>query len=467
ARQQLAVAQKSVADSAKRLEAETAKVNSEAEAKQAAQRELETARQQLAAAQKNVADSAKRLEAETAKVNSEAQAKQAAQRELETARQQLAAAQKNVADGAKRLEAETAKTNSEAEAKKAAQRELETARQQLAAAQKNVADSAKRLEAETAKVNSEAEAKQAAQRELETARQQLAEAQKQLEEKAQENAALNSQNEALNQELAPHREEAERKRQAQEAEAQRWAFLSDGSQWRYLEKNSHDNKIIQGPDAGKRSDSKVAHLSPRGQAEKWELQRAINFNDAPVSDEVQQLPVTATKKGLNNDVEVQIATAHFVNQQYSTYANWTRTDSITDNDLLSSPSYLSVPTSRDSFDNSAYLQTSPKATYRGKALEAEDFILGDSSKLTIGNLILNADFNQGTVSGELTNMRGGTYTLKPGDISYSKQNNLIFSGTVDTGLLKDETYKGIFAGPNAEEVVGRAGNNISFGGKRQ
>ena len=261
----------------------------------------------------------------------------------------------------------------------------------------------------------------------------------------------------LEAELAPVREEVERKRQEAEAEEKKWEFLKDGNAWRYVEKPSYSNNSIvyDGED-------KVGQLVLRNQAEHWALQKAVNFNESGISDNVSTLPIYATRKTLSGDKEVQVANAHFVNQQYSTYINWSyNSDLLTSDDVHRTATYIALPTTI----NSGYLKSATTATYNGKAIKKN----WNDSIISTGDFSLTANFQTEKVTGSITNLDGRDYVFNEGNISVSPKNNLIFSGIVDMTELYGgaNSYNGIFAGENAEEVVGTAGSNVSFGGKRQ
>ncbi|OOF45976.1 hypothetical protein BKK51_04435 [Rodentibacter trehalosifermentans] len=117
------------------------------------QAELDKLKSQLEQAEQKVADATKRLEAETAKANREAQAKQAVQQELNNAKTQLAQAEQKVADTTKRLEAETAKATSEDQAKQAVQKELNDAKATLEQAQTNLATALANATKQEQKIN--------------------------------------------------------------------------------------------------------------------------------------------------------------------------------------------------------------------------------------------------------------------------------------------------------------------------
>ncbi|MCT8626951.1 transferrin-binding protein-like solute binding protein, partial [Glaesserella parasuis] len=174
---------------------------------------------------------------------------------------------------------------------------------------------------------------------------------------------------------------------------------------------------------------------------------------------VQILPVYARRQSISGEKQTfQVANVHFINREYSTYLNWSYSDNINDDDLRRSAGYVALPTSQ----NSEYIKTPVIATYQGKALGIENYNI-DTKNVYEGEFSLIADFKNESVKGNIANLNGKNYVLEKGNINISDQGNLIFSGKVDNNL----DYKGVFSGPNAEEVVGTAGTDISFGGKRQ
>ncbi|MDG6337191.1 factor H binding protein domain-containing protein [Glaesserella parasuis] len=444
-------------EQAKQIEALKKQVEAEQQAVKNA--EAATAAEQAkaqAAAEKAAQDLAKAQEAvrnaEAATAAEQAKAQAAANK----AAQDLAKAQEAVRN------AEAATAAEQAKAQKAA----EKAERDLAAAQEAVRNAEAATAAEQAKAQAAAEkaaqdlAKaQEAVRNAEAAMAaEQAKAQAAAEKAAQDLAAAQNQISALEAELAPVREEAERKRQEAEAEEKKWEFLKDGNAWRYVEKSSYDNNsIVYG------GEDKVGQLVLQNQAKHWALQKAVNFNESGISDNVSTLPIYATRKTLSGDKEVQVANAHFVNQQYSTYINWSyNPDLLTNDDVHRTATYIALPTTT----NSDYLKSATTATYSGKAIKRN----WDDNLISTGDFSLTANFQTEKVTGAITNLDGRDYVFNEGNISISPKNNLIFSGIVDmTGLYGgiNTNYKGVFAGPNAEEVVGTAGNRVSFGGKRQ
>ena len=199
-------------------------------------------------------------------------------------------------------------------------------------------------------------------------------------------------------------------------------------------------------------------LRKEGKAANWQVQPGINFNQKAVSDEVQTLPVMATQKRISGNHEVKVGDVHFVNQDYSTYSNFSyNADLLTENDLSRYASYIALPTST----KSNYLQGATTATYQGKALK-DNY---DNNQIAQGDFRLEANFQTEKVQGAISNLGGRNYELAEGNISVSDDGKLTFSGS--SNYNGSQAYQGIFAGPNAEEVVGRVGYDISFGGKRE
>ncbi|MDE3943383.1 transferrin-binding protein-like solute binding protein, partial [Glaesserella parasuis] len=433
AERDLAVAQEAVRNAEAATAAEQAK----------AQAAAEKAAQDLAKAQEAVRNAEAATAAEQAK----------AQAAANKAAQDLAKAQEAVRN------AEAATAAEQAKAQKAA----EKAERDLAAAQEAVRNAEAATAAEQAKAQAAAEkaAQDLAKAQEAVRNAEAAMAAEQAKaQAAQDLAAAQNQISALEAELAPVREEAERKRQEAEAEEKKWEFLKDGNAWRYVEKSSYDNNsIVYG------GEDKVGQLVLQNQAKHWALQKAVNFNESGISDNVSTLPIYATRKTLSGDKEVQVANAHFVNQQYSTYINWSyNSDLLTNDDVHSIATYIALPTTT----NSDYLKSATTATYSGKAIKKN----WNNNLISTGDFSLTANFQTEKVTGAITNLDGRDYVFNEGNISVSPKNNLIFSGIVDMtelygGIGINTNYKGVFAGPNAEEVVGTAGNRVSFGGKRQ
>ncbi|WP_370597028.1 factor H binding protein domain-containing protein, partial [Rodentibacter ratti] len=453
-----AAAEKAAQDIAK---AQQAVKNAEAAtaAEQAkAQAAAEKAAQDLAAAQQAV----KNAEAATAAEQAKAQAA------ANKAAQDLAAAQQAVKDAEAATAAEQAK----------AQAAAEKAAQDLAAAQQAVKNAEAVTAAEQAKA--QAAANQAAQdlaaaqqavknAEAATAAEQ-AKAQAAAEKAAQDLAAAQAQIVELEAELAPVRAEAERKRIAAIEEQRKFEVLAKNA-WRKLDSNNTSDKTVRS--GGFFLDGNPFPL--------WDKVSGVNFGNE-ISDTVQQSShLVKSDQGnapayytAQNRYIFHVVTAHYINQQYSTYANWDINDyAVTEKTpsgymargqayIETSPFYVALPTDPSYLDRAAGIT----ATYKGKAIYKRSSSMGDFS--------LTADFDKGTVEGAITG--GGSYalTLEKGKIKQS-DNQIKFSGGV---IITDNSssygsYDGIFAGPNAEEVVGTTTRptstreEISFGGKRQ
>ncbi|ATW42791.1 hypothetical protein Q7Z28_05630 [Glaesserella parasuis] len=250
--------------------------------------------------------------------------------------------------------------------------------------------------------------------------------------------------------------------------------------------------------------------------------------------------------------EVNIGNLYFVNQPYSTYMSWdNREPHTTLTGGTTYPNYMYHP-KRERYEleeGSGYIvvatpttaeavQSGITATYSGKIIETSynsntvtkpnpDYPHNDNYNATIstttnipistrGDMHLTANFTDYTVSGEITNRESGKPDLKldSGKMEhiYLLENQAIqFAGNVSqdfryrlmpdsfgegetnqgTGNVIVGKYTGIFAGPNAEEVVGLVftkgpqdyssnsyaigyatspidrDSSISFGGKRQ
>ncbi|KAE9540386.1 hypothetical protein HT665_00910 [Ursidibacter maritimus] len=215
-----------------------------------------------------------------------------------------------------------------------------------------------------------------------------------------------------------------------------------------------------------------------------------------------------------------VVNTHFVNQTYSSYLSFKAEVPLTSLDdegktvkALDAPSaYIAVPTKADK----AILDRKVKATYKGHTIGNQN---RDNNQFTLGDIQIDADFEKMQISGEITKrndellrvrakFKGAGYkgyttdpeAAEPGTTDlinpekmeelYAKHRSLqvkllpadikIANGVVsfenNDGALEFEafnkdkvktgSYAGIFAGPNAEEIVGeiKAGQNfISFG----
>ncbi|MDP0074476.1 hypothetical protein Q7284_00145 [Glaesserella parasuis] len=352
-------------------------------------------------------------------------------------------------------------TNNPEQAKQieALKKQVEAEQQAVKSAQDNANQASEKVKAsEAAKAKAEAELAKAQEAvrnaEAATAAEQ-AKAQAAADKAAKDLAEAQDKIASLEEELAPIRAEAERKRLEAEEEAKKWAFLTQSGEWRHIARGDG----LKGYAEHAYIDGKAWYLYPIGASESLVLQNGIDFNKNTISNHVQILPVYASRQSISGEKQTfQVANVHFINQEYSTYLNWSYPDNISDDDLRRSAGYVALPTSQ----NSEYIKTPVIATYQGKALGIENYNV-DTKNVYEGEFSLIADFKNESVKGNIANLNGKNYVLEKGNINISDQGNLIFSGKVDNNL----DYKGVFSGPNAEEVVGTAGNSVSFGGKRQ
>ncbi|MCT8703470.1 hypothetical protein KZ444_01035 [Glaesserella parasuis] len=355
----------------------------------------------------------------------------------------------------------SAPTNNPEQAKQieALKKQVEAEQQAVKSAQDNANQASEKVKAsEAAKTKAEAELAKALQalKDAENATaEEKAKAQSAADKAAKDLAEAQDKIASLEEELAPIRAEAERKRLEAEEEAKKWAFLTQSGEWRHIARGDG----LKGYAEHAYIDGKAWYLYPIGASKSLVLQNGIDFNKNTISNNVQILPVYASRQSISGEKQTfQVANVHFINQEYSTYLNWSYSDNINDDDLRRSAGYVALPTSQ----NSEYIKTPVIATYQGKALGIENYNI-DTKNVYEGEFSLIADFKNESVKGNIANLNGKNYVLEKGNINISDQGNLIFSGKVDNNL----DYKGVFSGPNAEEVVGTAGTDISFGGKRQ
>ncbi|MDG6281518.1 hypothetical protein P9X23_00805 [Glaesserella parasuis] len=355
----------------------------------------------------------------------------------------------------------SAPTNNPEQAKQieALKKQVEAEQQAVKSAQDNANQASEKVKAsEAAKAKAEAELAKALQalKDAENATaEEKAKAQSAADKAAKDLAEAQDKIASLEEELAPIRAEAERKRLEAEEEAKKWAFLTQSGEWRHIARGDG----LKGYAEHAYIDGKAWYLYPIGASKSLVLQNGIDFNKNTISNNVQILPVYASRQSISGEKQTfQVANVHFINQEYSTYLNWSYSDNINDDDLRRSAGYVALPTSQ----NSEYIKTPVIATYQGKALGIENYNI-DTKNVYEGEFSLIADFKNESVKGNIANLNGKNYALEKGNINISDQGNLIFSGKVDNNL----DYKGVFSGPNAEEVVGTAGTDISFGGKRQ
>lgn len=341
----------------------------------------------------------------------------------------------------------------------ALKKQVEAEQQAVKSAQDNANQASEKVKAsEAAKAKAEAELAKAQEAvrnaEAATAAEQ-AKAQAAADKAAKDLAEAQDKIASLEEELAPIRAEVERKRLEAEEEAKKWAFLTQSGEWRHIARDDG----LKGYAEHAYIDGKAWYLYPIRASKSLVLQNGIDFNKNTISNHIQILPVYASRQSISGEKQTfQVANVHFINQEYSTYLNWSYPDNISDDDLRRSAGYVALPTSQ----NSEYIKTPVIATYQGKALGIENYNI-DTKNVYEGEFSLIADFKNESVKGNIANLNGKNYVLEKGNINISDQGNLIFSGKVDNNL----DYKGVFSGPNAEEVVGTAGTDISFGGKRQ
>ncbi|EEV25339.1 hypothetical protein AM202_03927, partial [Actinobacillus minor 202] len=429
AAQDLAAAQQAVKNAEAATAAEQAK----------AQDAAEKAAQDLAKAQEAVRNAEAATAAEQAK----------AQKAAEKAAQDLAAAQQAVKNAEAATVAEQAK----------AQAAAEKAAQDLAAAQQAVKAAEAATAAEQAK----------AQKAAEKAAQDLVKAQEDIAKLEAELAPLRAKEEAERQKLeAQQRKEAEAiaKRKAYDVSDTTWRtyIYQDGSQPRStLQQDVNGKNQIYTYLAVNKSDPKI-------KGKTVEIPQYVELSKYGVnSDKINNINISAKVKQMIAGEEItnefsQVAALRFVNQKYSTYMDWTITNDGKNLALDSESGFIALPTKI----SSNLQQANSKATYYGKAL---------SSQGKNGDLRLTADFNRLKLDGGITNRKSYPYgqderyavnhddiPIKT-DINIDNSSGILYFGT-EYGSLS-----GNFAGPNAEEVVGKLkqpdGEKIIFGGTKQ
>ena len=184
----------------------------------------------------------------------------------------------------------------------------------------------------------------------------------------------------------------------------------------------------------------------------------------------------ASKIACNPTVKRKIAEARFVNQTYSTYFIHTAMDYnyYYDEYYPSSPNmgyiFKELPQ-----DNNVWARPSDQAivTYQGRTL---GYLNDDSKTPAQGDITLKANFADNTVSGTVTNRSGyrnnQDIVLIKTPISEQGTNKIGFSGRIQYGPYdanrgSDGSYRGIFVGPKAEEVVGFINDDQVFGASSQ
>ncbi|WP_303820513.1 factor H binding protein domain-containing protein [Actinobacillus minor] len=444
-------------EQAKQIEVLKKQVEAERQAVRSAQDNANQASEKVKASEaakaKAEAELAKAQQALKDAENATAEEKAKAQSAADKAAKDLSVAQQALKNAESITAAEKAKA--QAAANKAAQ-DLATAQQALKNAENTTAAEKAKAQVTVDKLAQDlATAKQALKNAENATAAEKAKAQAAADKAAQDLAEAQDKIASLEEELAPIRAEAERKRLEAEEEAKKWAFLTQSGEWRHIARGDG----LKGYAEHAYIDGKAWYLYPIGASESLVLQNGIDFNKNTISNNVQILPVYASRQSISGEKQTfQVANVHFINQEYSTYLNWSYSDNINDDDLRRSAGYVALPTSQ----NSEYIKTPVIATYQGKALGIENYNI-DTKNVYEGEFSLIADFKNESVKGNIANLNGKNYVLEKGNINISDQGNLIFSGKVDNNL----DYKGVFSGPNAEEVVGTAGTDISFGGKRQ
>ena len=458
----------------------------------------------------------------SAPANNPEQAKQieALKKQVEAEQQAVKSAQNNANQASEKVKAsETAKAKAEAELAKA-QQALKNVENATAAEKAKAQAAAEQAAKDLAAANKAVEAAKAA-----TVAEQ-AKAQAAADKAAKDLAEAQSKIELLENELAPYRQEEERKRQEQEELARQQeelerikkeAYTSDDSTWRYIKTDNKADGALQDTNP-KMVTSSIPQLHYQSLPTDNSVYRVLETSKLDLSkfdksDAIHIIPVTAVEKTIlykqgKETTETKnlgnVGSVYFTNQNYSTYMNFAQPEVLVDNNkyvqpfygegqsehirVYNSPTYVALATPKDADS----ITSGVVATYKGKAIETvvnQDFKPnGDhypenaygtqtlTTKVSGGNFELTADFKNGLVSGKISNLLSGNsdYQLNEGKI---KQENfydnslgivemVTFEGKANNGSF-DKDYKGIFAGPNAEEVVGTVGNDISFGGKRQ
>ncbi|KGQ57347.1 Uncharacterized conserved protein [Gallibacterium anatis] len=207
----------------------------------------------------------------------------------------------------------------------------------------------------------------------------------------------------------------------------------------------------------------------------------IDFSQYPVnSQQIQSkeqfAQICASSNACNPTVKRKIAEARFVNQTYSTYfahtAMWYQSGA--DDDFVASGGmgyiFKELPQ-----DNNVWTRPSDQevVTYQGKTLASYNAKDGTPAQ---GDITLKANFADNTVSGTVTNRSGyrnnQDIVLIKTPISEQGTNKIGFSGRIQYGSYdanrgSDGSYRGIFVGPKAEEVVGFINDDQVFGASSQ
>ena len=470
------------------IEAEV-KEKSKAAANKAAQdlakanQALENANAATAAEQAKAQAAANKAAQDLAKANAALEASKA-----ETAAEQAkaqAAAEKAAQDLAKAnqaLEASKAETAAEqakaqAAANKAAQdlakanQALEASKAETAAEQAKAQAAAEKAAQDLAKANQALEASKA-----ETSAEQ-AKAQAEAEKAARDLAALQEQyNNLVNKdEIEKAKKEAElelAKERLKEAVAKREIYDLTDQSWRVLDieqSNQHVNGRVQYSKSATVPKDNVVLIT-----------KEIDFSKSPVepnvyhtSDNIKVINKSFSKGEVVSSEE-NAGRYYYINQDYSSYASFDayQFDTLKYLDSRNNLVYVALPTKLEA----EIFKGNGKYTYTGYAMK-------ECCDPPNGNLTLNLFVypTSSFVKGEINFGNYDKYVLGVANVNLANTDTH-FRGKVDYSYrkFKDDrnltrrtdlnlNYFGVFAGPNAEEVVGAVegyGPEASFGGKR-
>ncbi|MCK3656996.1 hypothetical protein A4G19_15145 [Pasteurellaceae bacterium Macca] len=428
------------------------------------------------------------------------QAKSEAQRKAE-------AAEKAKAEAAQKAkEAEKAKMNAKNAAEKA---DAERKAKEAEKAKAEAAQKAKEAEAAKLKAEQELKAKKAEEAKLK--------AEQELKAKKAEEAKLKAEQElkAKKAEEAKLKAEEERKaKAAKEAEAKKQQVIEERAA---LEKNLHNEgkwRVLLPQGAGGFYDTQSGQnpkiINDIYQPYRGGYGREYNKyfkNDNGVLKSVRRATPDFDLSGYeinpnkiqhlqpNSDTAdaLDVLDVVFVNQKYSSYAVW---------DNSKEPKYINTPAGQGNLEflqggyaivakedlRKGFEISVNKATYKGKVLDSEHYArigrvgyyvtpedyVSFKKKAVIpkdrylGDLVLNADFQNQKVSGEIKSFDTKVMDnalLTETKIKSTNQGQLFFEGKVtsDSKLLPTKLdfnknqgwYEGRFVGPDGEEVVGK------------